>query len=141
MGPEGAQEMLVGLAEEALSGRTGEVVRLEAPEWPPLLGSLRRELDGRSVYSRPGIARYATAAQLTLEERLVAHAQAPGVVTLVLDVAVRSCSCGSRSVVLAGLRRAWTATASGWPCGEPAGPHQGRPVSKVRNRADGATTG
>ncbi|MGO9191647.1 MAG: hypothetical protein ACLP8X_24760, partial [Streptosporangiaceae bacterium] len=32
--------------------------------------------DGRSVCTRPGTARYATAAQLSAEERLVAHAQA-----------------------------------------------------------------
>jgi conjugative relaxase-like TrwC/TraI family protein len=75
MSPEEAQELLLGLAEEALSGRTGEVICLEAPQWPPLPTSLRRELDGRSVYERPGVARYATTAQLTLEERLVAHAQ------------------------------------------------------------------
>jgi conjugative relaxase-like TrwC/TraI family protein len=78
MSPEEARELLLGLAEEALSGRSGEVVCLEAPEWPPLPASLRRDLDGRSVYSRPGIARYATAAQLSLEDRLVAHAQAQG---------------------------------------------------------------
>jgi hypothetical protein len=76
MSPEEAQELLLGLAEEALSGRSGEVLCLEAPEWPPLPASLRRNLDGRSVYSRPGVARYATAAQLSLEERLVAQAQA-----------------------------------------------------------------
>ena len=75
MSPEEAQELLLGLAEEALSGRSGEVVCLEAPEWPPLPASLRRELDGRSIYTRPGVARYATAAQLSMEERLVAHAQ------------------------------------------------------------------
>jgi conjugative relaxase-like TrwC/TraI family protein len=78
MSPEEAQALLLGLAGEALSGRSGEVVCLEAPEWPPLPASLRRALDGRSVYSRPGVARYATAAQLTLEERLVAHAQRQG---------------------------------------------------------------
>ena len=65
MNPEEAQELLFGLAEEALSGRSGEVVCLEAPEWPPLPASLRRELDGRSVYTRPGVARYATTAQLS----------------------------------------------------------------------------
>ena len=43
MSPEEAQELLLGLAEEALSGRSGEVVCLEAPEWPPLPASLRRE--------------------------------------------------------------------------------------------------
>src|SRR6185437_12706519 len=71
MSPEEAQELLLGLAEEALSGRSGEVLCLEAPEWPPLPASLRRDLDGRSIYSRPGVARYATAAQLSMEERLV----------------------------------------------------------------------
>jgi hypothetical protein len=76
MSMEEAQELLLGLAEEALSGRSGEVLCLDAPEWPPLPASLRRDLDGRSVYSRPGTARYATAAQLSLEERLVAQAQA-----------------------------------------------------------------
>jgi hypothetical protein len=75
MSPEEAQELLFGLAEEALSGRSGAVVCLEAPEWPPLPPSLRRELDGRSIYTRPGVARYATAVQLSMEERLVAHAQ------------------------------------------------------------------
>ena len=66
MSPEEARELLLGLAEEALSGRSGEVVCLEAPEWPPLPASLRRQLDGRSVYTRPGVARYATAAQLSM---------------------------------------------------------------------------
>ena len=89
MSPEEAQELLLGLAEEALSGRSGEVVCLEAPEWPPLPASLRRELDGRSVYSRPGVARYATAAQLSLEERLVAHAQTQGAPRVPGELAAR----------------------------------------------------
>jgi conjugative relaxase-like TrwC/TraI family protein len=75
MSPEEGRELLLGLAEEALSGRDGQVVCLEAPQWPPLPASLRRALDGRSIYTRPGAARYATAAQLSMEERLVAHAQ------------------------------------------------------------------
>ena len=78
MNPEEAQELLLGLAEETLSGRDGQVVCLDAPEWPPLPASLRRELDGRSIYTRPGVARYATAAQLSMEQRLVAHAQTHG---------------------------------------------------------------
>ena len=89
MNPEEAQELLLGLAEEALSGRSGEVVCLEAPEWPPLPASLRRELDGRSVYARPGVARYATAAQLSLEERLVAHAQTQGAPRVPGELAAR----------------------------------------------------
>ena len=89
MSPQAAQELLLGLAEEALSGRTGQVVCLEAPEWPPLPASLRRQLDGRSIYARPGAARYATTAQLTLEDNLVAHAQAQGAPRLTPEVAAR----------------------------------------------------
>jgi hypothetical protein len=84
-----AQELLLGLAEEALSGRDGEVVCLEAPEWPPLPTSLRRELDGRCVYTRPGTARYATAAQLSLEDKLLAQAQAQGAPRLPGELAAR----------------------------------------------------
>ena len=75
MTPHAAQQLLLGLADEILSGRTGDAVCLEAPEWPPLPQSLRRDLDGRSIYTRPGTARYATATQLSAEEQLVAHAQ------------------------------------------------------------------
>jgi hypothetical protein len=54
MSPQAAQELLLGLADEALSGRARTCRALEAPEWPPLPASLRRELDGRSIYTRPG---------------------------------------------------------------------------------------
>jgi AAA domain len=89
MDASAAQQLLVGLAEEALSGRSGDVVCLEAPEWPPLPGSLRRELDGRSVYTRPGVTRYATAAQLSLEDTLVAQARAQGAPRLPGELAAR----------------------------------------------------
>ena len=89
MSPQAARELLLGLADEALSGRIEDVVSLEAPEWPPLPGSLRRELDGRSVYTRPGTARYATAAQLSAEERLVAQAQTQGAPRLPGELAAR----------------------------------------------------
>ena len=89
MSPEEAQELLLGLAEEALSGRSSEVVCLEAPEWPPLPASLRRELDGRSIYTRPGVARYAITAQLSMEERLVARAQTQAAPRLPRELAAR----------------------------------------------------
>jgi hypothetical protein len=76
--PGAAQTLLIGLADEALSGDIEHVVSLEAPQWPPLPDALRRQLDGRSVYTRPGTERYATAAQLSAEERLVAQAQKQG---------------------------------------------------------------
>jgi ATP-dependent exoDNAse (exonuclease V) alpha subunit len=64
-------------------------VSLEAPQWPPLPGSLRRELDGRSVYTRPGVARYATGAQLSLEDKLVTQAQAQAAPRLTREQAAR----------------------------------------------------
>jgi hypothetical protein len=73
-----AHALLLSLADEALSGDIEQVVSLEAPEWPPLPDSLRRQLDGRSVYTRPGTERYATACQLSAEERLIAQAQTQG---------------------------------------------------------------
>ena len=89
MSAQAAQELLVGLADEALSGRAGDVVCLEVPEWPPLPPSLRWELDGRSVYTRPGAARYATAAQLSMEDKLLAHAQTQGTPRMPGELAAR----------------------------------------------------
>ena len=76
LAPGSAETLLEELADEAVSGRIEPVVCVSAPEWPPLPASLRRELDGGSVYTRPGLTRYATATQLAAEERLVAQAQA-----------------------------------------------------------------
>jgi AAA domain/TrwC relaxase len=84
-----ARELLLGLAEEVLSGRSGDAVCVEAPQWPPLPASLRRELDGRSVYTRPGSARYATAAQLSAEDTLLARAQAQAAPRLPGELAAR----------------------------------------------------
>jgi hypothetical protein len=89
MGADAAQQLLLGLAEEALSGRAGDVVGLEAPQWPPLPASLRRELDGRSVYTRPGAPRYATAAQLAMEDKLIAQARAEAAPRLPRERAAR----------------------------------------------------
>jgi AAA domain/TrwC relaxase len=87
--PAAAQTLLLGLADEALAGSIEQVASLEAPEWPPLPDSLRRDLDGRSVYTRPGTERYATAAQLSVEEQLVAYAQTQGAPRLTPQRAAR----------------------------------------------------
>src|SRR5262249_53939173 len=78
MPPEAAVALLHELADDALAGSVEEVVCLEAPEWPPLPDYLRRELDGRSVYTRPGTTRYATRVQLAMEEQLLHEAQRYG---------------------------------------------------------------
>ena len=66
------------LAARAISGAAGEQVELlSAPEWPRVPDGLRRA-DGESVFRPHGAERYASQAQLTLEERLLAQAQEPG---------------------------------------------------------------
>jgi hypothetical protein len=74
MAPEEAVALLQELADDALAGTVEQVFCLEAPQWPPLPHYLRRELDGRSVYTRPG-TRYATRVQLAMEEQLLQEAQ------------------------------------------------------------------
>ena len=68
--PEAAA-LLPALARQALAT---EAVMLSAPEWPRVPDCLRRA-SGESVYIPHGAARYATGAQLALEERLLADAQ------------------------------------------------------------------
>ena len=77
MTPDARQDLLVALTEQALGVDYG-VVCLEAPEWPPVPRSLIRDLDGRSVYTRPGTTRYATRGQLDMEERMCQQAQRQG---------------------------------------------------------------
>ena len=94
-----ARTLLPGLADEALSGRI---------EPGPLAGAPRSgrrcparcaaSWTARSVYTRPGATRYATAAQLSAEERLVAQAQTQG---------RRSCRVSWPRGVWALTRRCW----------------------------------
>ena len=59
------------LTDRALAGEAGQVMSLDAPEYPQVPGYLRRELDGRSVYTRPGTTRYATSVQIAREKELL----------------------------------------------------------------------
>jgi len=73
-----AWQLLEDLADRAIAGQAGEeVLRLDAPEWPRVPDSLRRA-DGESIYRPHGIEQYATRAQLSMEEQLLADAQADG---------------------------------------------------------------
>ena len=66
--------MLMDLTGRALRGEAGDqVIRLDAPEWPRVPDSLRRA-DGESIYTAHGSARYATASQLAMEERILTGA-------------------------------------------------------------------
>ena len=71
------QDLLEQMTGQALGVEHGAVC-LEAPEWPVAPRSLVRDLDGRSVYTRPGVTRYATLGQLTMEQRMRQQAQRVG---------------------------------------------------------------
>jgi conjugative relaxase-like TrwC/TraI family protein len=72
---EHAWRYLEQLTDRALAGEAGEdVLRLDAPEWPRVPSFLRRA-DGESIYRPHGGELYATRAQLSLEQQLVADAQ------------------------------------------------------------------
>ena len=75
--PAAAAALLEDLAGRALRSEFEPVACLEAPEPAEVPRSLLRA-DGRSIYQRHGGMRYATHAQLTLEERMLALARAVG---------------------------------------------------------------
>ena len=73
--PAAAAALLEDLADRALRSEFEPVTCLEAPEPAEVPRSLLRA-DGRSVYQRHGGIRYATRAQLVMEERMLAQARA-----------------------------------------------------------------
>ena len=73
--PEAAARLLEETADRILRSEFEQVLCLEAPDPVDLPGDLVRA-DGRSVYRRHGGTRYATRAQLSMEEAMVAQAQA-----------------------------------------------------------------
>ena len=75
--PAAAAALLEDLADRALRSEFEPVVCLEAPELAEVPRSLLRA-DGRSVYQRHGGTRYATRAQLAMEERMLTQARADG---------------------------------------------------------------
>src|SRR5258708_489612 len=88
MAPDAREAMLTTLAGQALTVEYGTVC-LEAPEWPTVPRHLIRDLDGRSVYTRPGTERYATRGQLAMEEKLCQQAQRQGAPALTREFAAR----------------------------------------------------
>jgi len=104
MHPDVALALLDTLADRAIGGEFDDVVCLEAPEWLDVPASLRRELDGRSVYTRPGTERYATRCQLSMEERLIDRARRQGAPCLPREDA--ACMLGATIGVLDAQLRA-----------------------------------
>jgi conjugative relaxase-like TrwC/TraI family protein len=75
--PAAAAGLLEELADRALASEFEPVACLEAPEPAEVPAGLLRA-DARSVYQRHGGTRYATRAQLAMEERMAAQASATG---------------------------------------------------------------
>ena len=75
MDPAAAAALLEDLADRALASEFEPVACLEAPEPVQVPRSLLRA-DGRSVYQRHGGVRFATHAQLSMEQRMLALARA-----------------------------------------------------------------
>jgi hypothetical protein len=86
MDPDARIGLLQDMTTRALSAGYG-VVCLEAPDPVPVPPSLRRDYDGRSVYTAPGTERYATRGQLSREEQLVERARRPGAPHLARETA------------------------------------------------------
>ena len=89
MDPAAAAALLEDLADRALRSEFEPVLCLEAPEAVEVPRSLLRA-DGRSVYQRHGGVRYATRAQLAMEERMLAQARAGGAPRLTRADAARA---------------------------------------------------
>ena len=89
MDPAAAAALLEDLADRALRSEFEPVACLEAPEPAEVPRSLLRA-DGRSVYQRHGGIRYATRAQLAMEERMLAQARASGAPRLTRAQAARA---------------------------------------------------
>src|SRR5580692_4939808 len=73
--PSAATALLEDLADRALRSEFEPVLCLEAPEAVEVPRSLLRA-DGRSAYQRHGGVRYATRAQLAMEDRMLTQARA-----------------------------------------------------------------
>ena len=89
MDPAAAAALLENLADRALRSEFEPVICLEAPEPAEVPRSLLRA-DGRSVYQRHGGTRYATRAQLAMEDRMLTQARASGTPRLTRAQAARA---------------------------------------------------
>jgi conjugative relaxase-like TrwC/TraI family protein len=87
--PTAAAALLENLADRALRSEFEPVLCLEAPEPAEVPRGLLRA-DGRSVYRRHGGTRYATRAQLTMEDRMLTQASAQAAPRMARAAAARA---------------------------------------------------
>ena len=110
MEPAAVVALLHDMTDRAIAGEAEQVVCLDAPEWPPTPDYLRRELDGRSEYTRPGTSRYATQVQLSREEQLVATAGREAAPHLTREQSAELLGTTPEALEAAGRERAQEAT-------------------------------
>ena len=110
MKPAAVVALLHDMTDRAIAGEAEQVVCLDAPEWPPTPEYLRRELDGRSDYTRPGTSRYATQVQLSREEKLVATAARETAPHLTAEQSAELLGTDPEALEAAGRERAQEAT-------------------------------
>jgi conjugative relaxase-like TrwC/TraI family protein len=113
--PGQAAALLEDLADRALRSQFEPVLCLEAPELAQVPRCLLRA-DGRSVYRRHGGIRYASAAQLSMEDRLLAQASAQTAPRMTRAAAARALGAD-----LARLERALDGTARDATDAQPTG--------------------
>ena len=111
MSPAAAVALVEDMTDRAIVGEAEQVICLDAPEWPPTPDYLRSELDGRSVYTRPGTTRYATQVQLNREEQLLAAAGREAAPHLTAEQSAQLLGSSAEELAAAGRERAQEATA------------------------------
>jgi hypothetical protein len=111
MPPAEAVALLHDLTDRSLAGEAEQVICLDAPEWPSLPDYLRRDLDGRSIYTRPGTSRYATQVQMSSEEQLLATAAREAAPHLTPELSARMLGAAPEALETAGRQRGQEASA------------------------------
>src|SRR5258706_1432573 len=111
--PAEAVAQVQELTDRAIAGEFQAITELTAPEFPATPEYLRRDLEGRSVYTRPGSQRYATNVQLSLEEQLLQSAQREGAPRLEREQAAQLLGAGLAAIDAQFHERAATARESG----------------------------
>ena len=104
--PADAVALVSQLTDRAIAGEVGQVMSLDAPEYPQVPGYLRRELDGRSVYTRPGTTRYATSVQIAREKELLDATAKEGAPHLTREESARLLGAKAEELEAAALAKA-----------------------------------
>jgi conjugative relaxase-like TrwC/TraI family protein len=144
MDPAAAAALLEEVADRALASEFEPVACLDAPEPVTVPRSLLRA-DGRSVYQRHGGVRFATHAELSMEQRMLALARADGAPRLDRAEAARLLGADLAQLedALAGSAPDTPATPACWPPSTASEPASAANASnagaarnlKLRNRA------